>query len=44
MARKTGLLKSVAKNYRSKATNNATCGLYKMMWNENPPKGKKKTK
>lgn len=44
MPRKTNLLKSIAKNYKGKATNSATCGLYKMMWGQEPPKGKKKVK
>ena len=44
MPRKTSLLKSIAKNYKGKATNSATCGLYKVMWGEEPPKGKKKVK
>ena len=44
MPKKTSLLKSIAKNYKGKATNSATCGLYKVMWGEEPPKGKKKVK
>lgn len=44
MPRKTSLLKSIAKNYKGKATNSATCGVYRMMWEEEPPKGKKKVK
>lgn len=44
MPRRTSLLKSIAKNYKGKATNSATCGLYRMMWGQEPPKGKKKVK
>lgn len=40
--RKTSFLKNVARNYQCKATNTATCGVYKAMWGEEPPKGKKK--
>ena len=42
MARRGGILRSLAKSCKSKATNSATQGLYKAMWGEEPPKGKKK--
>lgn len=44
MARKSSFLGRLAKNYKSKATNAATQGLYRAMWGEEPPKGKKKVK
>lgn len=44
MARKGGFLKGMAKSCKRKATNCATQGLYRAMWNEEPPKGKKKVK
>ena len=44
MRKPTGFLKGLARNYKRKATNAATCGLYRVMWGEEPPKGKKKTK
>ena len=40
--RRGGVLKSLARNSKAKATNSATQGLYTLMWNEEPPKGKKK--
>lgn len=39
-----GILGSLAKSTKSKATNSATCGLYRAMWGEEPPKGKRKVK
>ena len=44
MRKRPGILKSLARNYKRKATNAATCGLYRAMWGEEPPKGKKKVK
>lgn len=44
MARRGGILKSLAKSCKSKATNCATQELYRAMWGEEPPKGKKKVK
>lgn len=44
MARKVGILKSMARSCKRKATNCATQGLYRAMWGEEPPKGKKKVK
>lgn len=44
MARRGGILKSLAKNCKKKATNSATQALYMAMWGEEPPKGKKKVK
>ena len=44
MARRGGILKSLAKSCKSKATNTATQGLYRLMWGEEPPKGKKRVK
>jgi hypothetical protein len=44
MARRCGILKSIARNCKRKATNCATQGLYRAMWGEEPPKGKKKVK
>ena len=44
MARKSGFLKNVAKSCKRKATNCATQGMYRIMWGEEPPKGKKKVK
>ena len=40
--RRGGVLKSLARNCKAKATNSATQGLYTLMWGEEPPKGKKK--
>ena len=42
MARKSSFLGRLAKNCKSKATNSATQGLYMLMWEEEPPKEKKK--
>ena len=42
--RKGGILKSLARSCKVKATNTATQGLYRAMWNEEPPKSKKKVK
>lgn len=44
MARRGGILKSIARSCKAKATNSATQGLYRAMWGEEPPKGKKKVK
>lgn len=44
MARRGGILKSMARSCQRKATNCATQGLYGIMWGEEPPKGKKKVK
>ena len=43
MARRGGILKSLARSCKSKATNSAKQGLYMLMWGKEPPKGKKKT-
>ena len=42
MARRGGILKNLARSFKSKATNSATQALYTLMWGEEPPKGKKK--
>ena len=42
MARRGGILKSMARNCKRKATNCATQGLYQLMWGEEPPKVKNK--
>ena len=43
MARKkTNILKSIAKNYKSKGTNIAKQGVYWTIWREEPPKKCKK--
>lgn len=43
MARR-GFLKGLAKTTKSKATNSAKQLMYKAMWGEEPPKGKKRVK
>lgn len=35
-------LKAVAKKYQQKATYSATSGLYTLMWDEKPKRGRKK--
>lgn len=42
--RKTGILKTMAKNYKRKATIGATTALYQVMWGEKPKRGRKKNK
>ena len=42
MARRGGILRNLASSCQRKATNTATQGLYRAMWGEEPPKGKKK--
>lgn len=42
MARRGGILKALARSCKGKATNCATQGMYRLMWGEEPPKGKKK--
>ena len=44
MARKSSFLGRLAKNCKSKATNCATQRMYRLMWGEELPKGKKKVK
>lgn len=42
--RKTGILRTMAKNYKRKATVEATTALYQAIWGEKPKRGKKKNK
>lgn len=42
--RRGGLLKNLAKSCKSKATNSATQAIHMLLWGEEPPKGKKRTK
>lgn len=42
--RRTGILKTMAKNYKRKATVSATTALYQAMWGEKPKRGRKKSK
>lgn len=44
MARRYGILKSMAASAKRKATNSARQGAYILMWGEEPPKRKKKVK
>lgn len=42
--RKSSILGRIASNYKRKATNAATQGLYEMMWGEEAPKKKRRVK
>lgn len=44
MARRSSILRAMAKSYKVKANNAARQGIYKAIWREEPPKRYKKVK